>query len=79
MVKLNIVNMNQFLNIVNNSAGTVRLLYPDGRKEPLNHQYTLQRSLRQRHLEAKRSLRLTLEIPNPKDYMKIVLFSIGDC
>ncbi|EGB91859.1 hypothetical protein HMPREF0240_03096 [Clostridium sp. D5] len=79
VIKLNIVNMNQFLNLVNNSTGPVHLLSPDGRKELLNHQYTLQRELRQKHLEAKRSLRLTLELPNPKDYMTIVLFSIGDC
>ena len=57
MVKLNIVNMNQFLNIVNNSAGTVRLLYPDGRKEPLNHQYTLQRS------RSRRDTRLWIRTP----------------
>lgn len=79
VIKLNIVNMNQFLNLVNNSIGPVHLLFPDGRKKLLNNQYTLQRELRQKHLEAKRSLRLTLELPNPKDYMTIVLFSIGDC
>lgn len=79
MIKLGIFNMNRFLQTVNNCTGVVNLLYPDGRKENINKRYDLQRMLCQQHREGKKYLRLSLEIPEPGDYLDVIFFSIGDC
>ncbi len=79
MVKINIINMKSFLQTVNECSGTVNLLHPDGSRENINKQYGLQRELLQEHRENKNWLRLSLEVPALKDYLRIVYFTIGDC
>ncbi|MGN6710356.1 ribonuclease HII [Anaerocolumna jejuensis] len=79
MIRLNILNMEDFLRAVNECAGAVNLLQPDGRKENINKQFGIQSELLQRYRENKNFLGLTLDIPVPKDYMNIVFYSIGDC
>ncbi len=79
MIKLNIFDMEGFLQTVNGCGGAVKLLRPDGRKENINRQYGIQKELLQRYRENKDYLRLSLDIPAPKDYLRIVFFAIGDC
>lgn len=79
MINLNILNMKNFLQTVNACSGMVNLLYPDGRKENINKQHEIQNELLQKYRENKNCLRLTLDIPNPKDYMSIVSYYAGDC
>jgi len=80
MIRLNILkNMDGFLQAVNECDGPVNLLGPDGRKENMNQQYGIQNELLQKYKENKNYLRLSLDIPTTKDYMKIVFFSIGEC
>lgn len=79
MIKLRIFNMKEFLHTVNQCAGPVNLLYPDGRKENINKQYQVQSDLQEKHREYHRCLPLSLEIPNPRDYQQIVFYAIGDC
>ncbi len=79
MIKLNIFDMEGFLQAVNGCSGAVKLLHPDGRKETINHQYGMQNELLQRYRENENYLRLSLDIPTPKDYLRIVFFAIGDC
>lgn len=68
MVKLNILNMKNFLDTVNSYSGKVNMLCPDGKKQNINGEEKIQGSLR-----------LVLEVPNPTDYMNIVSYYAGDC
>lgn len=78
MVKLNILNMENFLQMVNACSGAVNLLHSDGRKENMNHQYGLQRELRKRFEENGDFLRLSLDIPGARDYMSIISYYVGN-
>jgi len=78
MIKLDVFNMKNFLQTVNECSGAINLLYPDGRKENINKQYGVQNELLQKHRENKGFLRLSLDIPAYKDYMRLVYFTIGD-
>lgn len=79
MIKLNILNMDNFLQTVNACSDAVNLLYPDGRKENINKHYGLQNELLHQYRENKNLLCLSLEIPAPKDYMSIISYYTGDC
>jgi hypothetical protein len=78
MVKLNIFNMKNFLETVNGCSGPVNLLCSNGRKENIK-EYGIQNGLLQKHKKNKGCLRLSLDMPNPKDYLRIVYFTVGDC
>ncbi len=79
MIRLNILNMERFLETVNACTGKVHLLFPDGRKVNIAREEREQNSLRRQYRHNKNSLRLTLEIPDPRDYMSIVSYYAGDC
>lgn len=79
MVKLNILNLGNFLNTVNSCIGKVNMLCPDGKKVNINREKIVQNNLWRQYRQNKNYLRLVLEIPNPKDYMRIVSYYIGDC
>ena len=71
--------MKEFFRTVNMCGGAVNLLSPDGRKENINKQYGVQKELLQKYSENNNFLQLSLEIPDPKDYMSIVFYYAGDC
>ena len=79
MVKLNILNMKNFLDTVNSSSGKVNMLCPDGKKQNINGEEKIQGSLWRQYSQNKNCLRLVLEVPNPTDYMNIVSYYAGDC
>lgn len=79
MVKINIIDMKSFLQTVNECSGAVNLLHPDGSKKNINKQYGIQNELLKAHRKNKDWLRLSLDIPVRKDYLRIVYFTIGDC
>lgn len=79
MIKVKIFNMKEFLKTVNECAGAVNLLHVGGRRENINKQYEIQNELIRRYEENKRYLNLSLDIPAAEDYMKIVLYVVGDC
>lgn len=79
MIKLNILNMNDFLQTVNSCSGAVNILYPDRQKENINKQCEIQRKLWQQYKDNGKQLKLSLEIPKPGDYMKMVCYYAGDC
>ena len=79
MVKLNIFNLNDFLDAVNACAGKVNMLCPDGRKLNINRERKVQHSLRQQYFQNNNCLRIALEIPGSGDYMRIVSYYAGDC
>ena len=79
MVKLNILNMKNFLDMVNACSGKVNMLCPDGKKQNINGEESVQSRLQRQYFQNKNSLQLVLEIPNPTDYMRIVSYYAGDC
>lgn len=79
MIKLNILNMDDFLDTVNACKGAVYLLRPDGGKTDINGGKTVQEDLQKQFCRNKNFLRLHLEILEPKDYMSIVMHYIGFC
>ncbi|MDR0925374.1 MAG: ribonuclease HII [Hungatella sp.] len=79
MIKLNILDMDSFLQTVNACSDAVHLLYPDGRKENINKHHGLQMELLHQYRKNKNFLCLTLDISAPKDYMSIISYYAGDC
>lgn len=79
MIKLNILNMKKFLKTVNECSGTVNLVSENGRKENINKQYDVQKRLLQQFQQNRNSLKITLEIPVPSDFLSIVSYYAGDC
>ncbi len=79
MVKLNILNMKNFLDAVDACTGKVNMLCPDGKKMNINGGKKIQDSLWRQYRQNKNCLRLVLEIPDPADYMSIVSYYAGDC
>ncbi len=79
VVKLNILNMKNFLDTVNSCSGKVNMLCPDGKKQNINGEEKIQGSLWRQYFQNKNCLCLILEIPNPTDYMNIVSYYAGDC
>ena len=78
-VKLNILNMENFLDTVNACIGKVYMLCPNGKKQNINGEEKIQDSLLRQYFQNKNCLRLILEIPNPTDYMNIISYYAGDC
>lgn len=79
MIKLNILDMKNFLGSVNACRGEVLILFPDGKKVNINRQKNVQNKLWEQYRDNKNCLQLCLEIPNPTDYMSIVSYYAGDC
>lgn len=78
MIKVNIINIEEFLHTVNGCKGAVYMLTPDGEQIDINGQYEVQQQLRRQHLDNKKYLPLILNIPAPSDYMSIINFYVGD-
>ena len=78
IVKLNIFNINNFFETVNECRGAINLLHQNKKRENINKQYSIQNELLKKHKNNKNFLELSLDIANLKDYMNIVLFTIGD-
>ncbi len=79
MVKMNILNLSNFLDTVNACTSSVNMLCPDGRKRNINKEEKVQDDLWRQYWQNQNCLRIALEIPNPKDYMRIVSYYAGDC
>ena len=79
MIKLNILNMKNFLETVNTCKGEVNMLCPDGKRLNISRQYAIQNELQKEYKANKNCLQFTLDIPNPQDYMSIVSYYAGDC
>lgn len=79
MIKLNVLNLKKFLEVVNGCVGEVMMHCKGGEKVNISRQYAIQEELRERYRGNKKCLPITLSIPNPKDYMSIVSYYAGDC
>ena len=79
MLKLNILNMINFLKTVNECSGPVVLVSQDGRREDMNKQESLQERLLKNYKDNRRSLKMWIDVAEPSDYLKIVCYYAGDC
>ena len=78
MIKLGIINVEEFLRTVNACEGAVYMMQPDGRRTDIGRQYGIQNDLRRQHCDNKGYLKLMLDIPVPSDYMRIIRYYAGD-
>lgn len=79
MMKLRIFNMKNFLAAVNDCEGAVNLVYPDGWRENINKQYYVQKLLTEEYMENGSYLKLRLEVPESRDYMRLVSRYVAEC
>ncbi len=78
IVKLNIFNMENFLQVINECRGAINLLTQGNKRENINGQYGIQSELLKKYKKNKNFLQLSLDIANLKDYTDIVFFTIAD-
>lgn len=79
MMKLNIINMESFLQTVNQCEGAVYLVSQDGQKRDINESYGIQAELLEKFAKNHRFLPITVEVPDSKDYMNIVCHYVVAC
>ena len=79
MIKLNILNMENFLKTVNTCRSEVRMLDAKGGKTNINGAGSVQERLMEQFRQSRKCLRLVLEVPDPGDYMRIISYYVGDC
>lgn len=77
MIKLNIMDMSGFLQIVNQCNGAVNAIFPDGKWRDLNKSYAAQKVLWDQFRENRGSLALKLDFQRPEDYIRIVYYYIS--
>lgn len=78
MIRLNILNLENFLEIVNQCAGKVVMLCSDGKRLDINKQYALQGEMKKTYRQNGDFLPLTLKIEEPSDYTRIVSYYVGN-
>lgn len=79
MIKVNILNLNRFLSVVNQCRGCIYALTSDGRKKNITRDYHNQEKLEREYLSNGGKLPLSLLFDDPKDYMAVVSYYAGDC
>lgn len=79
MIKLKILNMKNFLKVVNQCVGRIIVVSTDGKRTDINGRTTIQHRLQKEYLENGKCLPLTLEFDYPTDYFAIVSYYAGDC
>lgn len=79
MLKLNILNMADFLKTVNECNGPIILVSGDGSRKNINKQESLQEQLFKSYQDNRRSLKMCINAAEPADYLKIVCYYAGDC
>ena len=78
VIKLTILNMNGYLQIVNQCSGAVNAVCPDGKWRDINKSYAAQKVLWDQFRENHGSLALKLDFQKPEDYVRIVYHHISE-
>ena len=78
MLKLNILDIKRFLQVLDTCTPRVEIVEADGTR-CCPKVTAVQESLRQRFAAAGNYLPLTLHVPDAGDYTKIVCYYVGDC
>lgn len=79
MIKVNIMNMNRFLEVVNQCRGCIYSIAADGRKSNITRDYYNQETLEREYAQNGNKLPLTLLFDDHRDYMSVVSYYAGDC
>ncbi|MDO4329360.1 MAG: hypothetical protein Q4C66_08500 [Lachnospiraceae bacterium] len=79
MIKVNILNLNGFLETVNQCHGRVMVLSPNGQKTNITKQYRIQQEMEKQYQKNGKCLPLSLTFDEPRDYMAVVSYYAGDC
>ena len=74
MMKLNILNIQDFLDTINACRDEVYMICSNGQKVNIRGQYPIQDELHRQYYDHKNQLQIILEAQNPKDYMRIVSY-----
>ena len=77
MLELKILNMKSFLKTVDACGGAVLIRHADGRREDVRKR-TVQDGLVDEYRRQKNQLTISLEFPEPKDYMRLVSYYAED-
>lgn len=78
MIKFRIFNLEGFLKTVDGCAGAVYTVGPKGRECNINKNAAAKKELMERFLKGGRYLLLSLDIPEPRDYFKIITYYISN-
>lgn len=79
MLKLNVLNLERFLEVVNGCHSAINMVCADGRRENINKQDGIHQELQVKYRNNKGLLPITLEFPDYRDYFRVVYYYIGDC
>lgn len=79
MIKVNILNLKNFLKTVNQCHGRIMVLEPNGQKTNITRQYSIQHEMERQFQKNGKCLPLTLFFDEPKDYMAVISYYAGDC
>lgn len=79
MIKLRILNLDSFFEIVNECTGHVNVIDKNGNSTNIAHQIFAQRDLYKQYYQNKKCLEICLSIPDPSDYFRIISYYAGDC
>ncbi len=79
VIKLYIINVENFLKTVDQCSDKILLHTDSGKKTNINKQPAIQLELKKQFEKSKKRIPLTLSFKNPKDYLKIVSYYIGEC
>lgn len=78
MIKLYIFNLEEFLDLADQCSGPVSLLTKDKKSADIRNNCIIRRNLYREHALNNGRLNLCLNVPEVKDYFRLVNFSIGD-
>ena len=78
MIKLYIFDLDAFLDLADQCSGPVRLLTEDEKTVDIRNNRRVHKNLLREHARKGGRLNLRLNIPEVKDYFRLVNFSIGD-
>ena len=78
MIKFNILNLKNFWDALAQCQGTVRMLGEDGKQTVLDQRQELCADLTRRYEAGGEYLPLSLSFSCPSDYMRMVLYYVGN-
>lgn len=79
MLKINVFNIERFVEVVNHCQGPVNLLTSDGAYKDLRRNDYLQQVVYSVQENNAIGIPLYIDIPVTRDYMRLVYFMMSDC
>lgn len=79
MLKINVFNIERFVEVVNHCQGPVNLLTSDGAYKDLRRNEYLQQAVYSVQENNAIGIPLHIDTPITRDYMRLVYFMMSDC